>query len=593
MIKKWIVYPEPPENFINSHPELPPIVARLLWNRNLQTQEKIDEFLNPDYSTDVHDPILFDDMKKAVKIILTAIKDNKKIIVHGDYDADGVCASVILINTLKSLGAKNLDVFIPHRQDDGYGINPNTAELFIEQKIDLLITCDCGISNYKEIENLKNNRIKVVVTDHHTPPKKLPPADAIIHTDLPGSKYPDKGLSGAAVAFKLSQGLLNEHKKNNNALFDEQSHEGFEKWLLDLVAIATIGDMVPLIGESRTLTKYGLTVLNKTKNIGLKQLLINASIFNEKGAPKKGNINSETVSYQIVPRLNAAGRMDHANTAFILLSTEDSAEVKETAEQLGKNNTDRQKITEQYVNSAIKHIKETKQTDNPVLFYYNSDLPLGLAGLISGKLKDNFGKPAFAMGLINGIEIAGSARSIPQFNIMNALQSMDDLFSKYGGHPMACGFSLKQTELIEDFKKRMIELAKIKIEKEDLTPQIFIDAEISLENVDWKLYDLLQKFEPFGVGNEEPIYAAKNITVIEISPVGQEGKHLRLSVKHNTNIVKKLIAFGFGNTTKHPSDWKNILSPGDKIDIAFTVSVNEWNGNRELQLAVKDLKKIN
>lgn len=592
MIKKWIICPEPPEDFINSHPELPPIVARLLWNRNLRTQAKIDEFLNPDYSTDVHDPNLFDDMKKAVKIILKAIKEDKKIVVHGDYDADGVCASAILINTLKLLGAKNIDVFIPHRQDDGYGINPNTAELFINQKINLLITCDCGISNIKEIENLKKNGIDVIITDHHTPPKKLPPANSIIHTDLPGSKYPDKGLSGAAVAFKLAQGLLNEHKKNNHTLPDGQSHEGFEKWLLDLVAIASIGDMVPLVGESRTLTKYGLTVLNKTKNIGLKQLLINASIFNEKGTPKKGNINSETVSYQIVPRLNAAGRMDHANTAFILLSTEDVEEVKETAEQLGKNNTDRQKMTEQYVNLAIKNIKETKQTDNPVLFYYNNDLPLGLAGLISGKLKDSFGKPAFAMGFINNIEIAGSARSIPQFNIMNALQSMDDLFSKYGGHPMACGFSLKEPALLEDFKKRMIGLAKEKIKKEDLTPQLFIDAEIDLENVDWKLYDLLQKFEPFGVGNEEPIYVAKNIIIIEISPVGQEGKHLRLSVKHNSNIVKKLIAFGFGNTTKHPSDWKNILSPGDKVDIAFTVSVNEWNGNRELQLTVKDLKKI-
>jgi single-stranded-DNA-specific exonuclease len=591
MEKKWIIHPEPPTEFVNSHPELLPIITRLLWNRNLRTQEQIDEFLHPDYSADVHDPFLFQDMKKAVKIIFKALDKKQKIIVHGDYDADGVCASAILINTLKALGASNVDVFIPHRQDDGYGINPNTVKLFIEQKIDLLITCDCGISNYEEVRELKKFGASVIITDHHTPPKKLPPADAIIHTGLPNEKYPDKGLAGAAVAFKLAQGLLKKDQLSNNKLNDELSHEGFEKWLLDLVAIATIGDMVPLVGESRTLTKYGLTVLNKTKNIGLKQLLINASILDDNGARKKGVISSEKVSYQIVPRLNAAGRMDHANTAFALLSATNDKEAVAMAEQLCKNNSDRQKITEQFVNLAIKHIKETGQENNPVLFYFKEDLPLGLAGLISGKLKDNFSKPSFAMGVVSDKEIAGSARSIPQFNLMDALKSMEEIFSKYGGHPMACGFSLKEPRLINEFQLRMIQLAKIKINEHESSPQIFIDALIDLENVDWKLYDILQKFEPFGVGNEEPIYAAKNITITEISPVGQDGKHLRLTVKHNSNLTKKLIAFGFGDSIKHPSDWKSILSAGDKIDIAFTVHVNEWNGNRELQLTVEDIKK--
>lgn len=592
MVKKWVVLPLPPADFIVSHPELPPTVARLLWNRGLQTQEQIDEFLNPDYSADVHDPFLFKDMEKATDIIFEAIRTDKKIAVHGDYDADGVCASAILINTLKKLGAKNLSVFIPHRQEDGYGLNMNTVNSFIEQGVNLIITCDCGISNTNEIVTTKKAGIITIITDHHSPPTDMPPADAIIHPQNPNDNYPDKGLCGAAVAFKLAQGLLKKHALTKNILDGAQSHESFEKWLLDLVAIATIGDMVPLVGESRTLTSYGLTVLNKTHNIGLKQLMFASSIIDEKGRPKRGVLSSEAVSFQIVPRLNAAGRMDHANTAFALLAAEDEQTASALAEQLNRNNTDRQKLTEQLTDKAIKYIESTGQKNNPVLFAYDENLSLGVAGLIAGKIKDYYNKPAFALGLCDN-ELAGSARSIPQFNIMTALRSMPEYFAKFGGHPQACGISLKSPELLEKFKKELNSFAKKALTGIELTPEIIADAEVDLEDVDWKLYDLLQKFEPFGVRNEEPKYVAKQLTIIDISPVGQDGRHLRLMVKHNSHIVRKTIAFGFGDTNKHPTDWKKTLRPGDKIDLIFTVSVNEWNGNRELELAVKDLRKSN
>lgn len=589
-MRKWVLAEIPPKEFTDTHPELPPIVARLLWNRNLRTQEQIDEFLNPDYSADVHDPFLFRQMPRAVEIIFSAIENHKKIFVHGDYDADGVCSAAILFKTLKALGAENLNVFLPHRETDGYGLNMNTVNGFIEQKVDLVITCDCGISNVEHISALKNAGIQTVITDHHMPQEELPPADAIIHALVPGETYPDKGLPGAGVAFKLAQGLLHAHEKQGMTLPGNQTHESFEKWLLDLVAIAAIGDMVPLVGESRTLTRYGLTVLNKSRNLGLKSLFVAASLLDEDGRPRHGAFDAQNISFQIVPRLNAAGRMDHANTAFALLMAEDNKEAAVLAEQLNKNNTDRQKMTEQLVNQAVQQIKETKQSENFVLFAYNEDWPAGLLGLVSGKIKDVFYKPSFALTKIDG-EYIGSARSIPEFNLMTNLESMHELFIKFGGHPQACGVSIKSKKILDEFQSRINFAAEKELKGKELAPHLTIDAEVNLEDVDWKLYDILQKFEPFGQANEEPLYLASGLTVIEINPVGQDGKHLKLMVKHNSHLVKKTIAFGFGDANKHPADWKNTLKPGDKIDLVFTVSVNEWNGNRELELAVKDMRK--
>ncbi|PIT88275.1 MAG: single-stranded-DNA-specific exonuclease RecJ [Candidatus Magasanikbacteria bacterium CG10_big_fil_rev_8_21_14_0_10_36_32] len=588
-MKKWVVTLPPPEEFIGQYPELPPIICRLLWNRNIKTQEAIDEFLNPDYVQDIHDPFIFQDMEKATKMIFNAIKKNKNIVVHGDYDADGVCSAAILIQTLKKLGAKKVNVFLPHRETDGYGLNTNTVKLLREQKTDLIITCDCGVSNLNEIKEVKKLGMDIIVTDHHTVPIEIPPADAIIHPLSPKDNYPCKTLAGAAVAFKLAQGLLNKHQEENETLPDGQTHEAFEKWILDLVAVATIADMVPLLGESRTLARYGLTVLNKTKNLGLRQLLIAAGVADETGKPKR-TYDSETVSFQLAPRLNAAGRMDHANSAFALLMAEDEKTATDLAVQLGKNNYDRQKLTEQLVSQAISQIKETKQENNAGLFVIGDNWSLGIIGLIAGKLKDLYYKPSFVMGLTDG-EISGSARSIAEFNLIAAMKEMPEVFSKFGGHPQAGGFSLKSPDLLESFKEKMLEKISAVTAGMELAPQITIDAEVDLDKVDWKLYDILQRFEPFGQANEEPKYLASDLTVVNVNPVGQDRKHLQLMVKHNSQIIKKTIAFGFGDIGKHPSNWREILKPGDKIDMVFRISVNEWNGNRELQLTVIDLQK--
>ncbi|OGH88479.1 MAG: single-stranded-DNA-specific exonuclease RecJ [Candidatus Magasanikbacteria bacterium RIFOXYC2_FULL_42_28] len=590
-MKQWNILPTPSPEFLTSHPELPNIIARLLWNRGLQTQIQIDEFLNPDYLGDLHDPALFRDMEKAVDILFDAIKTDKRIVVHGDYDADGVCAAAILVNTLKKLGHKNVGVFLPHRETDGYGLNLNTVKYLAEQKTDIIITCDCGISNVAEITAAKTAGMKVIVTDHHTIPPTLPPADAIIHPLIEGETYPDKGLSGGGVAFKLMQALLNRHHLENEFLPDGKTHESFEKWQLDLAAISTVGDMVPLIGESRTIVRYGLTVLNKTRNLGLQKLLRVIGIHDENGEPKRGTITAETLSFQIVPRINAAGRMDHANTAFQLLTAETEAEAKKLAELLNQNNLDRQKLTETIVTAARAQIKANSLPADPVLFAYDEKWITGILGLIAGKIKDEFNKPTIIMGKNSG-EITGSGRSIPEFSLIGALQKMPEHFHKFGGHPMACGFSLKSEDGLENFKKDLIKLANETIaDANKLVPTIIVDAEVNLEDIHWELYDLLQKFEPFGQKNEEPKYLARGLTIVSVDPLGQTGKHLRLMVKHNNQTVRKTIAFGLGDINKHPDDWKVNLKPNDKVDLVFTVGVNEWNGNRELELKIIDIKK--
>ncbi len=584
---KWNVAETPPADFLAEHPELPTIAARLLWNRGLRTEEKIDEFLNPDYLDDVHDPFLFNDMEKAVEIINDCIQNNKRIVVHGDYDADGVCAAAIIITTLKKLGATNVGVFIPHRETDGYGLNKKTVAFLKDEQTHLIITCDCGISNTEEIVLAKELHMQVIITDHHAMPKVFPPADATIHPLVPGEKYPDKSLSGGGVAFKLAQGLLKKHHEKHELLDGGESHEAFEKWLLDMVAISTVADMVPLIGESRTLVRYGLTVLNKTRNLGLRQLLVNAGLIDENGKSKRV-FDTETISYQIAPRINAAGRMDHANVSFALLMAATKEEASDLAAKLQKNNTDRQKLTEQLLGQARAQIKETKQEDNPIILIEGQNWSAGILGLVAGKIKEEFFKPTIVMGISSG-GVVGSGRSVPGFNLIASLQSIPEFFNKFGGHPQACGFSLKDAAELPKFREAMLEKAKYGTKDLDLTPQLKIDIEVNLEDVNWKLYDILQKFEPFGMGNAEPLYAATGLTVMGVEPVGKDSKHLRLLVKHNSHVVRKTIAFGFGDAVKHPSNW-SALKPGDKIDLAFSVGVNEWNGNRELQLMVDDIR---
>ncbi|MBU4360272.1 DHH family phosphoesterase, partial [Patescibacteria group bacterium] len=361
MNKKWIIKPKYPQEFAEKMPGYSPIVLQLLYDRGLDTHKKVDEFLNPDYTQDIHDPFLFNDMRKAVARINKAIKDKEKILIYGDYDADGVTASAVLVKTLEKLAPsiqeKNIEVFIPHRETDGYGLNLKNCQKFIDEKINLIITVDCGITNVEQIEFLKKAGVDTIITDHHIESEKLPNAVAILNPSVKKENYPFKKLAGVGVAFKLAQAIFDS--QNNNlpqpllVRRGVNNFEAFEKWLLDLVTIGTIGDVSPILGENRTLVKYGLMVLNKTQRKGLRELIRVSSLSNGHDPNSEiplgediYELNVRNVSWQIVPRINAAGRIDHANLAYNLLTTDDEVEAIALAQDINSKNLERQKIAE-------------------------------------------------------------------------------------------------------------------------------------------------------------------------------------------------------------------------------------------------------
>lgn len=583
--KEWVILEEPPQSFYDEHPELPKIVAHLLYHRNIRTQEQIDEFLNPEYSKNIHNPFLFRDMKKAVARIFAAMEKKEKITIHGDYDADGVSGAVILTSLFRALDYPFIDVFLPHRDLDGYGLNVKTVELLHSHGTNLIITCDCGISNTAEVARAQELGIDVIITDHHTIPQHIPPAHAIIHPKIDGENYPDKGLAGGGVAFKLLQAVLETHRELHETLPSGDRHEAFEKWQLDMVAIASVADMVPLIGESRTLTKYGLIVLNKTKRVGLQKLMMEIRLMEADGSLKH-EIDADTIGFRIAPRINAAGRMQHANVAYNLLVESRPTDAVDLAYRLDQNNTERQGMMDELIEKALE--QADKQGDSPILYIVGRGWPTGLVGLVASRLKEKYCKPTIVMSQSDE-QIIGSGRSVEGFNFVLGMQSIPEQFLKFGGHPMAGGFTLSPETTIETFRAALTAEYRKQTDGKSLVPKINIDAKLDLEQVTWELHDILDKFKPFGMGNPRPKYLAERVKVLSSEPIGKEGKHLRMTVQHTTNRVRKVV--GWNLCSGAETNWSRVLKSGDFIDMIFEVSINEWNGNRELQLTIVDLKK--
>ncbi|MFH1235382.1 MAG: single-stranded-DNA-specific exonuclease RecJ [Parcubacteria group bacterium] len=565
MQKKWVIAEPISKEIRNKFPEIHPVILQLLFNRGIRTQEQIDEFMNPDWGEDIHDPFLFRDMRKAVERIRQAIQKGESVVVYGDYDADGVSASAILFETLTALGAKDVHVHLPHRETEGYGLNVPAVKELVKRKAHVIITCDCGTSNWEEVAVANKAGIDVIITDHHHEPKQMPEPFAFLNPQLSKETYPFKHLAGGGVAFKLIQGLVAEDRKKEKKL-----SEGFEKWLLDLVAISTVTDMMPLVGENRTLVHYGLVVLKKTKRIGLQALMKTAR-------GRLEDIDTHTIGFQIGPRLNAAGRMDHANTAFELLIERSSEVAAEIAEKLDTKNRERQRLSEIMVKEAEKQLVGS---DERILIVQGKEWPVGIIGLVAGRMSDRYHRPAFALGE-KGNDIVGSGRSVPNFDITGALAAHSDLFSRYGGHTQACGFTMPKKHL-KAFHTTFKKIGR-QIPSKDLIPMEHADAEIGLDDVNWKLYEIAEKFEPFGEDNPFPRFVARGVEIVECQKVGKDGKHLRLQVRHASDLVRKVIAFGFSG--------HEALTAGAKFDMMFEVSVNEWNGNRELQLKLVDARK--
>lgn len=589
-VAKWQVQPIVPDEFKQRFPELHPVVAQLLYQRGLITQEAIDEFLNPDYEQDLHDPFLFRDMQKAVDRIFTAVTVGEIIAVHGDYDADGVTSSVVMVSILEQLrssfGPANMpavEIFIPHREKEGYGLRPTTVKYFAEKKVTLVITVDCGIASVAEIAQAKEQGIDVIVTDHHQALQEIPAAVAVIDAHVAGETYPFIGLAGVGVAFKMAQALVREGKKRQ----PEFNWEGFEKWLLDAVAIGTVADVMPLLGENRTLVKYGLVVLNKTPRLGLRALLFKAGIGNGGGSngtrdklPKQG-LNAYSIAFQIGPRLNAAGRMDHANTAYKLLITNEMTEAEALSDSIQQSNTARQTLTDSIMITARQQL--TEQGQERLLVASGVDWPIGVLGLVANKLCEQFTKPVLVISQVDG-QAAGSGRSVPHFDIAAPLAQLGQYLERYGGHRAACGFGLKQADQLSAFIAAFRAIADPLLVGEIAEPILEIDAALTLEDASWALYDELEKFEPFGEKNTRPKFLLAKMPLAAIEPLGKDGKHVRLIVKQTNGMLRKLIAFGQSGAA---AGWR----PGDMIDAVVDLGVNEWNGNRELQLKVLEARR--
>lgn len=574
MSNRWrLVEPVPPEaqdRFSDFHP----VVLQLLWQRGLCERADIEMFFDPNWEKHTHAPTLFTQMAPAVARVFLALESGESIVVHGDYDADGVCGSAVLVSTLRDL-AKRMDFepstissYLPHREKEGYGMSVETMERITEERgTSLVITVDCGISNKPAIDRGLELGVDTIVCDHHTMPAELPVSAILIHPLVPSETYPFKHLCGTGVAFKLASALILEAQRRGVDL-----PAGYEKWLLDLVAIATVTDVVPLTGENRVLETFGLLVLNKTKRPGLRKLL--------EMAGSKGTPDTTTIGFQIGPRLNAAGRMEHASLALDLLLAETEEEAHTFALALDEVNRARQVASEKMYQEAKAQVGDPGE--RKLLIVVGDGWSAGLVGLVASKLVNDFRRPVLVVGR-EGEKHVGSGRSIPGFDVTAAVRAGGAHLDKFGGHPQACGFSGMDRERFARATEAMQSYAEGVLTAEQLIPEIRIDADLPFEDASWELQKSLTKFEPFGEGNRSPIFGAHGLTVVSADPIGESGKHMRLTVRSAKGPTFRLIGFRFG-------EWISKLRPGQTVDVAYELGVNEWNGRKELQFKLVDIR---
>jgi len=578
MNKDWTIKKRAPKKFLEKFPEFSQLMLQLLWNRGLKHREKIDEFFNPDYEKNLHDPFLLKGLKKSIKRIEGAARRNEKVVIFADYDADGVCSATLMVEVLALYDLKPY-VYIPDRQTEGYGLNFEAINEFSKRGYELIITVDCGITDIEEVRLAKQLKIDVLIFDHHEVLKKVPPALAIVNPKQKKCRYPFKNLSAAGVVFKLVQ-AVSEIKK---------MPKSWEKWLLDLVAISTVTDSMPLFGENRTLVKYGLIVLSQTKRKGLAALMSQARINPSYDAEKmETNLSTVTLGFMIGPRLNAASRIDRGSLAYELLNAKTEEEAQAAAKKLEAKNLERQKIVSVTLKEARGKILDTLD-GKKVIFVGNKNWSNGIVGLIAQKLSEEFNRPAFVYRELND-RCVGSVRSLPGFNVVKAMAKCKDLLMEFGGHPEAAGFTVLN-ENLPGFKQVIEKIAKKELSQGELARSIYIDAEMDENDLSWKTFDEVRKFAPFENNNHIaetcnnlPLFLIKKAKIKSIRSVGSNGNHSKMSIGIKD---KQFTAIGFGLA----NDCANIKT-GDKVDIVFEMISNEWNDTKELQLRIVDLKKV-
>jgi single-stranded-DNA-specific exonuclease len=508
-----------------------------------------------------------------VERIRTAIRLGELIVVYGDFDADGVTATVLLVQTLEAMSAR-VHPYIPHRVDEGYGLNCDALDRIAAAGARVVITVDCGIRSPVEVVHGNRVGLDMIITDHHAVGSELPPALAVINPRQAADPYPFKELAGVGLAFKLAQALMLEEKRHPVAAEPMKLEEAD---LVDLVALGTIADLAPLMGENRSLVQRGLAELNKARRPGMQALLSEAGL-------RPGKVDAMAIGFVLGPRLNAAGRLSTAEISYRLLTAPDPWIAAPLASELGRLNSRRQELTTEKVALARERLR-AEGVERYLYFVADSGFPPGVVGLVAGKLADDLYRPVLVAEL-GAQQTHGSARSIPEFNITAALDECRDLLERYGGHAAAAGFTVRN-ERLEELQRRLETIAFQQLAGRELVPTLEIDAVVELADLDWATAELLRQLEPCGYANPQPVFASLGLEVVDQKPVGREYQHLKLTVRDpeatgpQSRVVRDGIAFRMGG-------WSGHLPR--RVDLAYTFEVNEFNGEARLQLNIKDLR---
>ncbi len=533
------------------------LLARILVNKNITNKNDMSIFMNPTRK-DFHDPFLMPDMEIAINRLLKAIENNQKIIIYGDYDADGITSTTVLKLFLEERGM-DVSTYIPNRLNEGYGLNKGAIKKIYDDGFRLMVTVDCGISGIEEVEYANSLGIEMIITDHHEPAESLPNAIAVVDAKRKDNEYPFNQLAGVGVVFKVIQAL------SMRLGLDEKEYLKY----LDIVCIGTISDIVPLVDENRVIAKLGLKLVAQTRNIGLRALI---EIIGFK------NIDSSSVSFGIAPRINACGRMGNEKLALDLFLCKDKDEVTKLAVKLNEYNIERQSIEKQMYDEAAEIIDENEK-DKACIIVGKEGWHHGIIGIVSSKITEMYFKPSILI-CFDGNEGKGSGRSIPGFDLHEALMDCKQYLKKFGGHAMAVGVTVDKSEFGK-FKSELEEYAK-SCNVDKIVPIINVDSELSLKDINVESVKSLSLLEPYGEANKMPLFLFRNLKINSIRSLS-EGKHLKLSLK-DENFIVDAIGFNMGELSE-----KYLLD--DRVDIVGSLDINSYGGNESVQIVLKDIRK--
>lgn len=552
---RWNLLPPVPAGHPVCNCGFSPLLVQLMYNRGLTDPAQIESFITSDSKLS-GDPLLLPDIHQGINRIYQGLLSGEKIAVYGDFDVDGITGTAVLVQGLQALGG-NITPYIPHRIREGHGLNSDALDYLKNEGMSLVITVDCGVTGISQVKRAKRQGLDIVITDHHTPLGELPDAIAVVDPKREDSKYPFNELAGVGVAFKFLEALYNGMGK-------EKEVENY----LDLVALGTVADMMPLLGENRYLVKQGLKVLNTNRRPGIREISALAGI-------NADTIGAEEISWSLAPRLNAAGRLQHALTSYKLMVTESTEEALELSTVLEEQNAERQKMTGRSLAKAKEQV--LAKGISPILIASDPDYPPGIIGLVAGRLSEEFYRPAIVIK-VGEKSSNGSCRSIPEFNIINALNECHELMSDFGGHARAAGFTMP-TKNLSKLEEKLNLMAEQQLAGLDLRPRLDIDAEMNLSQLGGNTYQSLQSLAPFGMGNPIPTFVSRSVEVVDCQTMGNNGGHLRLKLRQN-NVNWEAVAFGLGEC------FKDMHS---HIDIVYNLRLEHWRGEERLRLNIQDI----